>query len=267
MVAILEKSDAAEGFEQIIDFLSGSYINHALTVNPYVYISCIKQFWNTDVVKRSGDVTRIRKGFSRVETPLFESMLVVRDVAEEAEAQVLAQGDDVQEPAEEEVVPPTPTPPSPPSPVLDTYFTLARRVEGLENDKAAQQLEIVKLKAKVKKLEKINMVKSSKLRWVKKVGTSQRVKSLDDMENVFNQGRIIADMDQDEGIELVANQEKDAKVKGRHADKQAELYNLDLDHSSKVLSMQEDDTEVQEAVEIVTTAKLMTEVVTAAATQ
>nr|GEZ25258.1 hypothetical protein [Tanacetum cinerariifolium] len=40
-------------------------------------------------------------------------------------------------------------------------------------------------------------------------------------------------MDQDEGIELVADQEKDAKVEGRHADKQAELYNLDLDHSSK----------------------------------
>nr|GFD57347.1 hypothetical protein [Tanacetum cinerariifolium] len=45
------------------------------------------------------------------------------------------------------------------------------------------------------------------------------------------------------------------------------LYNLDQDHSSKVLSMQEYDTEVQEAIEIVTTSKLMTEVVTAAATQ
>nr|GFC92447.1 hypothetical protein [Tanacetum cinerariifolium] len=123
--------------------------------------------------------------------------------------------------------------------VLDTCSALARRVEGLENDKAAQQLEIVKLKARVKKLEKINMVKSSKLRRLKK----------------------------DERIELVADQEKDAEVEGRHADKQAELYNLDLDHSSKVLSMQEDDTEVQEAVKIITTAKLMTEVVTAAATQ
>nr|GEZ47287.1 hypothetical protein [Tanacetum cinerariifolium] len=89
----------------------------------------------------------------------------------------------------------------------------------------------------------------------------------DDMENVFNQGRIIVDMDQDEGIELVADQEKDAGFEGRHADKQAEIYNIDLDHSYKVLSMQEDDTDVQEAVEIVTTAKLMTEVVTAAATQ
>nr|GEZ92171.1 hypothetical protein [Tanacetum cinerariifolium] len=60
MVAILEKLDAARGFEQIIDFLSGSYINHALTVNPHVYISCIKQFWNTAVVKHSGDVTRLQ---------------------------------------------------------------------------------------------------------------------------------------------------------------------------------------------------------------
>nr|GFD09232.1 hypothetical protein [Tanacetum cinerariifolium] len=98
----------------------------------------------------------------------------------------------------------------------------------------------------------------AELRRLKKVGTSQRVESSDDMENVFNQGRIIVDMDQDEGIKLVADQEKDAE---------AEIYNIDLDHSSKVLSMQEDDTEVQEAIEIVTTAKLMTEVVTAAATQ
>nr|GEV35475.1 ulp1 protease family, C-terminal catalytic domain-containing protein [Tanacetum cinerariifolium] len=218
----------------------------------------------------------VGKGISWIETPLFESMLIVRDVAEEAEAHVPAQGDNVPEPAAEEVVtdvvPPTPTPPSPPSPVipssppyqppcppqpqdaevpsllfqqvLDTCSPIARRVEGLEHDKAAQQLEIVKLKARVKKLEKINMVKSSKLRWLKKVGTSQRVKSSDDMKN-----------------------EKDAEFKGRHADKQAEIYNIDLDHSSKVLSMQEDDTEVQEAVEIVTTAKLMTEVVTAATTQ
>nr|GFA50386.1 hypothetical protein [Tanacetum cinerariifolium] len=49
-------------------------------------------------------------------------MLAVRNVAEEAEAQVPAQGDDVQEPTAEEVatdvVPPTPTSPSPSSPVI-----------------------------------------------------------------------------------------------------------------------------------------------------
>nr|GFC94807.1 hypothetical protein [Tanacetum cinerariifolium] len=83
-------------------------------------------------------------------------------------------------------------------------------VEGLENANAAQQLEIVKLKAMVKKLEKLNQVKSSKLRRLNKVGTSQRVKSSDDVENVFNHGRNIVDMDQDEGIELtnIANLSK-----------------------------------------------------------
>nr|GFB98089.1 hypothetical protein [Tanacetum cinerariifolium] len=49
---------------------------------------------------------------SRVETPLFESMLAVRVVTKEAETQVPAQGDDVHEHAAEEVatdvVPPTP---------------------------------------------------------------------------------------------------------------------------------------------------------------
>nr|GFC18314.1 hypothetical protein [Tanacetum cinerariifolium] len=60
VVAILEKLDAAEGFEQIIDFLNGSYIHYALTVNPHIYISCIKKFWNTAYVKRSGDVTRLQ---------------------------------------------------------------------------------------------------------------------------------------------------------------------------------------------------------------
>nr|GFC72768.1 hypothetical protein [Tanacetum cinerariifolium] len=131
---------------------------------------------------------------------------------------VPAQGDDVHEYAAEEVandvVLPTPTSPSPSSPVLDTCSALVLIVEGLENANAAQQLEIVKLKARVKKLEKLN------------------------------KGRISVDMDQDQWIELVVDHEKDAEIKGRHADKQAEIYNIDLDHSSKVLSMQEDDTEV-----------------------
>nr|GFA69068.1 hypothetical protein [Tanacetum cinerariifolium] len=141
-----------------------------------------------------------------------------------------------------------------------------KRVENLENDNAAQKLVIVKLKARVKKLEKANKIKSLKLRRLRKAGASRRVESSADMEDVFNQGRMIDDMDMDEGIGLV----KDADIaesEGRHAEKQAEIYNLDLDHSLKVLSMQEDDFEVQEVVEVVTTAKLITEVVTAAALQ
>nr|GEW96262.1 hypothetical protein [Tanacetum cinerariifolium] len=317
-----QEKNAAQGFEQIIDFLSGSYIHHALTVNPEVYISCIKQFWNTAVVKRSGDVTRLQalvdkksiviseevvreilqlndaegviclsndeifaglarmgyekpstkltfykaffstqwkffihtilhsliskrtswnefssamasaliylssgqrvgKGFSGVETTLFKNMLAVRAVDAEEEVQVPAQDDVVQEHVIEEI--------------------------ATKTANATQQLEIIKLKARVKKLERLNKVKSSKLRRLNKVGTSQRVessedkvgtsqrvKSSEDEENVFNHGRISVDMDQDERVELVVDQEKSAEVEGRQADMQAEIYNIDLDHSSKV---------------------------------
>nr|GFA17682.1 hypothetical protein [Tanacetum cinerariifolium] len=136
--------------------------------------------------------------------------------------------------------------------VLDKCYALVLRVEGLESANTAQQLE------------RLNKVKSSKLKHLQKVDTSQRIESLEDEENVFNQGRISVDID--EGIELVDDQEKDAQVKGRQADTQAKIYNIDLDHTSKVLSLQE-DSKVQEVVEVVNAAKLMTEVVLAATTQ
>nr|GFC19965.1 hypothetical protein [Tanacetum cinerariifolium] len=200
-------------------------------------------------------------------------MLELREVDAEEEVQVPAQDDVDQENVTEEiaddvaqptsplssspVIPSSPPhqSPRPPPPqaaegssilvqqVLDKCSVLVLRVEGLKSANTAQQLEILKLKDRVKKLESLNKVKSSKLRHLKKVGTSQRIESSEDLENVFNQER------------------------GRQADTQAEIYNIDLDHSSKVLSIQEDDAEVQEAVEIVTTAKLMTEVVTTATTQ
>nr|GFA45985.1 hypothetical protein [Tanacetum cinerariifolium] len=384
VVAILKKSDVAEGFEQIIDFLSGSYIHYAFTVNPPIYISYIKQFWNTAFVKRSDDVTSqwkflihtllqslsakrtswnefsttmasaviclskghkfnfskyifdslvrnvdssskfymyprfiqliiqnqvgdlstyttryispaltqkvfanmrlVGKGFSGVETPLFEGMLAARQLAEEGIAEEQVQADvvvaaaiqdnvtedvanaaipsplshDIPFPSQEQSSPPQQPQSSPQAPphgakfpihfpqVLDTCFALTRRVENLEHDKASQKLEIIKLKERVKRLERANTVKSSKLRRLRKVGASRRIESSGDMEDVFNQGRMIDDLDKDEGIEL------------------AEIYNLDLDHPSKVLSMQEDDSEVQEVVGVVTTAKIITDVVTAA---
>nr|GEZ27233.1 hypothetical protein [Tanacetum cinerariifolium] len=93
------------------------------------------------------------------------------------------------------------------------------------------KLEIVKLKARVKRLEKANQVKSSKLKHLRKVETSQRIKSSDDMEDVFNQGRMITE---DKGIELVKDADI-ADIKGRQADKQTKIYHIDLDHSLKVL--------------------------------
>nr|GFA00804.1 hypothetical protein [Tanacetum cinerariifolium] len=216
VVAILEKSDAAEGFKQIIDFLSGSYIHYALTVNPHIYISCIKQFWNTASVKRSGDVTRVGKGFSGLRH-LFLRENVPEDVVHDA----------IPSPPPHVIPSPSQEPSSPPqqpqsSPqdlpqdaefqtqlqqVLNICSALFKHVENLKNDNAAQKLVIVNLKARVKKLEKANKIKSSKLRRLRKVRASRRVKSSADIEDVFNQGRMIDDMYMDEGIELAKDDE------------------------------------------------------------
>ncbi|GJT59060.1 putative ribonuclease H-like domain-containing protein, partial [Tanacetum coccineum] len=46
-----EKPKESNGFEGINDFLNESSIKYALTVNPTIYTSCIKQFWATAKVK------------------------------------------------------------------------------------------------------------------------------------------------------------------------------------------------------------------------
>ncbi|GKC06555.1 hypothetical protein Tco_0998165 [Tanacetum coccineum] len=47
LVAFLEKPTESEGFKEIVDFLNANPIKYALTVNPTIYCSCIKQFWDT----------------------------------------------------------------------------------------------------------------------------------------------------------------------------------------------------------------------------
>nr|GFA69754.1 hypothetical protein [Tanacetum cinerariifolium] len=99
------------------------------------------------------------------------------------------------------------------------------------------------------------------------------------MEDVINQGRMIDELDRDEGVALMGEKEEekkaedvkviydDAQVEGRQAEIQAEIYQINMDHPSKVLSMHEEESnEVKEVVEMVTTAKLITKVVTAAST-
>nr|GFC05820.1 hypothetical protein [Tanacetum cinerariifolium] len=234
------------------------------------------------------NIRRVGKGFSGVETPLFEGMLVVGENVEEGIAVEQVQNDaaaqegvtaaiekDVQEqsipsptslPQPPQDLPSTssvqPTPPPSPQPqpqaqpqaadfplgllqtALDTCAALTSKIEQLESAKMNQALEISKLKKRVKRLEKSNKVK----------------------------GRMIDKLDRDGGVALTTKKEEEKKtkkaknsagddqVKGR----QAEIYQIDMDHPSKVLSMQEDEpAEVEEVVEVVTTAKLITEVVAA----
>nr|GEU58426.1 ribonuclease H-like domain-containing protein [Tanacetum cinerariifolium] len=95
-------------------------------------------------------------------------------------------------------------------------------------------------------------------------------------EDSSKQREIIANIDADEDVTLkdvasVAKEvevEENADVQGRPEESQAQIYQIDLEHADKVLSMHDGElrpAELKEVVEVVTIAKLMTKVVTAVA--
>nr|GEV75041.1 xylulose kinase-1 [Tanacetum cinerariifolium]GEV77086.1 xylulose kinase-1 [Tanacetum cinerariifolium] len=59
MIAILEKSEHNIDFHQIVDFIKASHIRYALTINPTVYVSHIRQFWSTVRIKSMNEGTKI----------------------------------------------------------------------------------------------------------------------------------------------------------------------------------------------------------------
>nr|GEX79418.1 hypothetical protein [Tanacetum cinerariifolium] len=221
MIAYVIKSDASEGFNQIIDFLNGSSIKNALIVNPNIYVSSIKQILNSVVVKKVNDVTRlVGKRFSKVETPLLEGMIVEQLVGEgadevhdegvstvgvAAEGDVSVADDVVPTAVDEQSIPSPPPSTQPPPPSQD--------IRSTSQDKIAQALEITKLKQRVKKLERRN--KASKLKRLKKVGSAQRIDTSDDIiiHDVSQQGMMMADMEADVDVTLkdVAADAKDGQ--------------------------------------------------------
>nr|GEW89948.1 ribonuclease H-like domain-containing protein [Tanacetum cinerariifolium] len=222
--------------------------------------------------KVCANMRRVGKGFSGVDTPLFVGMLVPQQAQD---VKAAAEDEDAVNEVFDEPTSPSPTPttqppppqqehiPSPPqaataqsSPppqqppshdakisttllyqLLKTCDTLTKQVENLEQDKVAQAIKITKLKQRVRRRMHPNRGKIAEL-----------------------------DIDEDVTLEEVdAEVPKDTDVQGRLEESQAKVYHLDLEHADKVLSMQETD-EVEEVIEVVTVAKLMTEVVTIATT-
>ncbi|GJZ01554.1 hypothetical protein Tco_0519515 [Tanacetum coccineum] len=51
MVAFLKKPTESVGFTEIVDFLKGTSLRYALTHNPTIYDSLVKQFWQTATVR------------------------------------------------------------------------------------------------------------------------------------------------------------------------------------------------------------------------
>nr|GEY08148.1 ribonuclease H-like domain-containing protein [Tanacetum cinerariifolium] len=116
------------------------------------------------------NMRRIGKGFSGIEIPLFDTILVQPLVHDDAE---------VEEDEDDNEVPASP---SPSSPVHESSPSPPDHIPSppQEQDKVAQALEIVKLKQRVRKLEKKRRSKSSSLNRLRKFGTSQRVETSND---------------------------------------------------------------------------------------
>nr|GEU92566.1 hypothetical protein [Tanacetum cinerariifolium] len=59
MIAILEKSEHNVDFHQIVDFVEACHIRYALTINPTVYVSHVRQFWSTARIETTNERTKI----------------------------------------------------------------------------------------------------------------------------------------------------------------------------------------------------------------
>nr|GFD29913.1 hypothetical protein [Tanacetum cinerariifolium] len=75
MIVFLTKSDASEGFDQILDFLTAHTIHYALMVNPTIYVSCIKQFWASILIKKSNDVMKLQALIDRKKVIIKEDTI------------------------------------------------------------------------------------------------------------------------------------------------------------------------------------------------
>nr|GEV63000.1 ribonuclease H-like domain-containing protein [Tanacetum cinerariifolium] len=211
----------------------------------------------------------VGKGFYRVETPLFEGILVGQEIDERGDVEEhvenvtagdAAQGDDTaaykevptisQEPSIPSPTPPTP-PPQPPQDLPSTSHVQhtppqSPQAQPLTQPQPQQvadfpmsllQEALDACAALTKRVEHLEYDKVAQALEIQKF--KRRVKKLEK----GNRGRIIDEMDKDDVVALMDDKEEDKE-----------------DEKAK----EDEPAKVQEVVDVVTTTKLITEVVTAA---
>nr|GEW23438.1 hypothetical protein [Tanacetum cinerariifolium] len=201
MVAFLTKSDASEGFDQIVDFLNAHTIQYALVVNPTIYVSCIKKFWASVSIKKSNDAVKLHALIDRKKVIITEDTIRQNLRLDDADGIDCLPNEEifaelVQMGYEKLSTKLTFYK------LMETCDTLTKKVANLERDKVAQALEFVKLKQRVRKLEKKKRTKHSGLK----------------------RGGGIAELDTNEDVTLVdmdAEVEMDASIQERIAESQA----------------------------------------------
>ncbi|GJR37175.1 hypothetical protein Tco_1212859 [Tanacetum coccineum] len=75
-VGFLRKPDESDGFAEIVDFLKGSHIRYALTHNPSIYDSLVKQFWKTaTAISIDDQIQEIKATIDFVEYSITEASI------------------------------------------------------------------------------------------------------------------------------------------------------------------------------------------------
>nr|GEW28122.1 copia protein [Tanacetum cinerariifolium] len=216
------------------------------------------------------NMRRVGKRFSGVETPLFEELSIPSPTPPNPlpqPPQDLPSTSQIQQtpPQSPHVQPPSPQhQPQPQQAVdfsmsllqeaMDACVALTRRVEHLEYDKVEKEGK------ETGEEEQGKSVKAKKGRMIAETDPNDVVVLEDDKKKDKKVANAVKDVEE-------ANVDESAQDQRRQAESQAKIYKIDMDHANKVLTMQEDETEpaeVQEVVDVVTTAKLITEVVTTA---
>nr|GEV53607.1 hypothetical protein [Tanacetum cinerariifolium] len=244
MIAYLTKYDASEGFKHILDFLNGSVIHYALTIDPTIYVSCIKQFWSSVSIKKTNDVVRLQALINR------QKVIITEDTVHQALHLDDAKSIDY-------------------LPNKEIIVELARMGTAWNEFSSFMALAMIcfATAAQVGDLSSHTTKYTSYALTQKVFANMRRVgKGFSRVDTPLFEGMLVPQQAADD----VANVAIDDVVAedGRQGESQAQAYHIDLEHAKKVLSMQDDEpepAELKEVIDVVTTAKLITEVVTAVA--
>nr|GEW88553.1 xylulose kinase-1 [Tanacetum cinerariifolium] len=250
MIANLTKPDISEGFDQIIDFLNASSIKYALTVNPNIYVSCIKQFWSSVLVKKVNDVPRLQALVDRKKVIITEAIIRETLRLDDAESIDCLPNEEIftelsrmgyekpstkltfykafffpQWKAQVGDLSSHTTKYSSPTLTQKVFSNMIKVGKGFskvetplfEGMIVAKQVDDVADEAKGQEVGEEEQVESI---WVKEIKKDEDVT-----------------LKNDAAVEKTAEIQEDADVQGRKAESQAQIYQIDLEHADKVLSM------------------------------
>nr|GEY40914.1 hypothetical protein [Tanacetum cinerariifolium] len=213
-----EKPTESEGFEKIIDFLNANPIKYALTINSTIYTSCIKKFWATSKVNTVNEETQIEALVDKKKVIITETSVKSDLYLEDAECTeclptaiifekmtLMGQGNDFTGKV---------------TPLFETMMVQPQEGEDskiptdshhtptvTQPSTSFQPQQKQKSKKSKKRIIKANK-KTHKLKRLYKIGSSIRVESsedagLGDQEDASKKGRMVKDLDADEGVALV----------------------------------------------------------------